>query len=150
MDFSLIVERTFNTGEILEVLLNETILDSISEDDFNIDDLQPNVFTEYWLSFEEDGEVLGCIQLKPIFKKCWDAHIHVLPIHRDKSREIGAGIISWCKENIEGLLYTTVPIYCENVICFLKDFEFKQTGIIPQAWNKNDKQHDLVILTRII
>lgn len=149
MDFSLIT-RTLNVGNILTVLCDDVIFNAISEDGFTKDDFKPNVFDEYWLEITINNKLAGVVQLKPIFKNCWDSHIHVLPGYREHSAAIGADILEWCRDNIEGTLYTTVPVSCQNVVMFLQRFDFDVSGKIPMAWTKNGKQEDLVILTRVL
>ena len=145
-------ERTLHVGEILDVLTNDIIFDSISEDGATFNDLRINVIDDYWVDLRVDGVLIGVTQFKPIFNKCYDAHIHILPKHRKlHSLNAGKALIEWCGENIGGcILYTTIPAFCKNVVNFLKVFDFNITGEIPLAWKKNGKQNDMIILTRSV
>lgn len=150
MGFSLIASRTLNVGDCLNVLLDKKIFDSISEDGATINDLRVDVFDEYWVDLKVGGLLVGVAQFKPIFNKCFDSHIHILPKYRKEySIHAGKALIEWCKEHLGGcLLLTTVPEFCPNVVSFLKAFEFEESGLLKGAWKKNGKQHNMTILTR--
>ena len=144
------VERTLDVGICLDILLNESIFNAISEDGATVEHLDIDVIKDYWLKIESDLEVIGVVQFKSMFNKCYDSHIHILPSHR-KHYSIPAGeeIIKWCEENISGsLLYTNVPAFCENVKMFLLKFGFSERGTLPNAWKKNGEMNDMTILTR--
>ena len=144
------IERTLDVGICLDVLMNENIFNSISEDGGTIEDLKVDVLNDYWLKITVDDIVIGVVQFKQMFNKCYDSHIHILPEHR-KANSLSAGdkILEWCGENINGsTLYTNVPSFCENVKLFLIKFGFVERGVIPNAWNKNGKLNDMTILTR--
>ncbi len=151
MDTSLIkAKRTLNTGLCLEVLMDSQIFDSISEDGATVNDVRVDIFDEYWVELTNGDDVIGVAQFKPMFNKCFDSHIHILPQYRrEHSLDAGSALIEWCKEHLEGcLLFTTVPEFCPNVVSFLKEFDFEETGLLKGAWKKNGKQNDMTILTR--
>jgi len=144
------VERTFDVGFILDVLSNEEILDSISEDGFNVEMFNFDVIKDTWLKIENEGVLIGVVQFKPMFTNCFDSHIHILPKFRKAySAKSGEMILKWCSENMSGsLLYTNVPDFCVNVKNFLLSFGFKEIGILEKAWTKNGIQNDMTILTK--
>ena len=145
------IKRTLDVGSILSVLRDDNIFKAICEDGFNKEDFNPNVIEEYWVEFTLNNELLGVAQFKPLFSNCFDSHIHVLPEKREHSIGIGKGLINWCNENIpNSLLYTTVPESCQNVVRFLINFDFEQTGTLKKAFTKNGKHEDLNILTRLL
>ena len=151
MDFSLIkAKRTLNTGLCLEILMDSQIFDAISEDGATVNDVRVNIFDEYWVEITNDDVVIGVAQFKPMFNKCFDAHIHILPEYRKThSLDAGSALIEWCEEHLKGcLLFTTIPEFCPNVVSFLKSFGFKESGKLKGAWKKNGKQNDMTILTR--
>ena len=145
-------ERTLHVGEILDVLTNDIIFDAISEDGATFNDLRVNVIDDYWVDLRVDGVLIGVTQFKPIFNKCYDIHMHVLPEHRKlHSLSAGKAVIDWCGDNINGcILYATVPMLCQNVVNFMKGFGFNVTGEIPLAWKKNGVQNNMIILTRSV
>ena len=146
----MMVERTLDVGACLSILTQPDIFESISEDGATFNDLKVDVIGNYWLSIV-DKVLIGVVQFKPITSHCFESHIHILKEHRKAhSYDAGEAIIKWCKENISGTLYAHTPSYCKNVIKFLEQFEFSNTGVIPKAWNKNGELHDLVTLTRVI
>ena len=144
------VKRTLDIGLILDVLTNESILDSITEDNEGINSIDIDVINDYWLSICSDKAVIGVIQFKQMFSNCFDAHIHILPEHRkEHSLNAGKKIIDWCYENIKGsLLLTYVPEFCVNVINFLNCFDFKMVGALDSAITKNGSKHDLIMLSK--
>jgi RimJ/RimL family protein N-acetyltransferase len=146
------VERTLNTGLCLEVLMNKEIYDSISEDGGDINNIKIDVIEEYWVDVYVNNKTIGVAQFKQMFNKCWDCHIHILPeFRKEYSKEAGMKLLDWCSENLKGsLLYTNVPVFCPNVIAFLKYFDFKEIGLLKGAWKKNGVQNDMMILTRSI
>lgn len=146
----MIVERTLDVGICLDVLTNKDIFDAISEDTATIEDLKVDVLQDYWLKVDVDCEVVGVVQLKRMFNKCFDCHIHILPeFRKEYSLMAGEVILGWCVGNLSGsLLYTNVPEFCPNVKSFLLKFGFTEQGILPNAWFKNGKLNDMTILTR--
>ena len=147
----MIVGRTLDIGLILDVLTNEVIFDAISEDTMTIENLNLDVIKDSWLSVKVKGTLIGCVQLRHMFNKCWDAHIHILPEHREHSREAGNKIWSWIEENLKvGLIHTNVPIFCPNVRKFLLEFKFEDAGYLKKCWLKNNELNDVWIMTRSI
>ena len=146
----MIVERTFDVKVCLDILTDSHIFDSISEDTATIENLRVDVLDDYWLKIEVDSQIIGVVQFKQMFNKCFDSHIHILKNHRRKhSIEAGRLILKWCNDNIkDSLLYTNVPCFCDNVKAFLINFGFKEQGVLPNAWRKNGEMNDMTILTR--
>ncbi len=122
----MLVERTLDVGECLEILTDSQIFDAISEDGATIEDLKVNVIKDYWLSIYVGSSLIGVVQFKRMFNKCFDSHIHILPKFR-KEHSITAGkeILKWCNDNINGsLLYTNAPEFSPNVKAYLLKFAF--------------------------
>ena len=147
---TVVCERTMDVGVILDVLLDENILDAISEDNFDIESFNFNVIHDQWLHLSDNSTTIGVVQFKQMFAQCWDAHIHILPEHRERyAKESGSLIWDWCIENLNGsLIYTNVPVFCESVKNYLLNYGFKQAGTLAKAWTKNGSQHDMWILTK--
>lgn len=141
----MLVRRTLNTGLCMNIIHNDKIFDAISED--NAPPVRVDVICDIWLEVI-DKQVIGCVQLVQKTSQAYDAHIHILPEHRDKSIEAGHKIWEWIVENLSGVIYATVPVFCRNVLDYLREFDFKVTGRIPRAWLKNNEKHDLVIMSR--
>lgn len=146
----MIVERTLDVGECLVILNDRDIFDSISEDGATFDHLKVDVLNDIWLRIGFEGQTIGVVQFKHVFKNCFESHIHILPDYRkEHSFNAGNKILEWCSEYIPGsTLYATVPEFCENVKKYLIKFDFEVTGKIPKAWTKNGKLHDMNILSR--
>jgi len=146
------VERTLDVGFILSVLTQPEILDSISEDGFKIEDFKIDVINHYWVGIYDGQTEIGVIQFRPMYKNCFDSHIHILPKYRKEySQDAGAKILEWVSNNLgESLLYTGVPAFCESVKKFLLGFQFKEVGTLENAWLKNGVQNDMFILTKRI
>ena len=146
----MIVRRTLDLGLILDILSDKEIFDSISEDGATFNDLNLDVLKHYWLEIEVNEYVIGVVQFKPMFSKCYDAHIHILPeFRREYSKEAGSKILEWCDANIpNSLIYTNVPEFCKNVIAFLESFDFEWSGKLSGAWLKNGINNDMIIYTK--
>ena len=142
--------RTLDVGVCLDVLTNPEIFNAISEDDVTFDDLKIDVINQLWCQVSVDGVTIGVAQFKPMFARCWDAHIHVLPEFRKfYAQQAGQMIWDWISGKLpKALIYTTVPVFCSNVREFLISFKFEETGYLDGAWLKNGKQNDMYILTR--
>jgi len=147
-----IVEQTYNSGLIMDVLLNESIMPYITEDGAQIDDLLPNVFKEHWLSLIADNMVIGvcCLHIKTSVSCI--AHIHILKEHRkDHSKAAGSEILKWVKDNTNyKTIVAEVPVIYKNVINFLTNFDFTETGRLNNAFTKNSELVDLIILSRSV
>ena len=102
------------------------------------------------MEFVDCGVDIGVARFKPIFSGCWDAHIHILPEHREKySKEVGIKLWEWVEKNlVSGLIYTNIPVTCPNVRDYLLSFGFEDSGKLKNAWLKNGKRHDMWIVTR--
>jgi len=148
----LIVERTLDVGEILNILIDDQIFDAISEDKATKEDLRVDVLKDTWLRVVVDDVTIGVVQFKRMFNRCYDGHIHILPTYRKEfAIESGKNIMEWLRKNMKGCtIYTNTPEYCGNVRAFLRGFEFEETGRIRRAWLKNGILNDLIIMTRFI
>jgi len=143
------VARTLDVGICLDVLTNKKIFDAISEDGADFNNLKIDVISDYWLVVYKGGDVIGVVQFKQIFNKCWDAHIHILPEYRKYSKESGNKIWEWVETYLpDSLIYTTVPVISPNVRAFLESFSFKESGRLDRAWLKNGKLNDMWIMCR--
>jgi hypothetical protein len=141
----MIVQRTLNTGLCMNIVHDDQIFEAISED--NAPSVMVDVIGDIWLEVIYENAI-GVVSLHQKTSQAYEAHIHILPEHRDKSIEAGRKIWAWIAEHLKGVIYSTVPTYCESVIIYLTKFDFKNTGTIPKAWLKNNKSHDLVIMSR--
>jgi hypothetical protein len=130
---------------MMSIIHDDDIFEAISED--NAPAVKVNVIDDIWLEVI-DNDLIGCVQLAQKTSQAYEAHIHILPKHRAKSKEAGAAIWEWISEHLAGVIYAKVPVYCENVMNYLRSFDFKVTGRIPQACLKNNEKHDLVIMAR--
>ena len=144
--------RTLDIGLILQILSDPIIFDQISEDGVLIGDITPDVINDYWVAFWAGETVIGVFQIKQIFAQMYEAHIHVLPEYRKQyTQECGAVMWNWIDETFKsGLIYTNVPLFCQNVRDFLLRFEFTEVGILKGAWRKRGAQHEMWIMTRKI
>ena len=145
-------ERTLDIQLCADVLLRPDIFATISEDGATFNSIDFDVMDNYWLKLTANGALIGIFRLKQLFNKCYEGHIHILPEYREKfSQKCGEQIIKWSQENIKGsTILTTVPAMYRNVVNFLNGFEFKENGLMPKCFLKNNKLHDLIILTRFI
>ena len=142
----MLVNRSLNTGLMLAIVHDDQIFDAISED--NANPVKVNVIDDIWLEVENDKNIIGCVQLVQKTSKSYEAHIHILPEHRDYSLQAGEQIWFWITQNLSGTIYSTVPFFCKSVISFLEKFDFQKTGKILKAWTKNKERHDLIIMSR--
>ena len=149
---NVVCRRTYDVGYCYDILTNKEIFNCISEDTATLDSLNIDVMKDYWLEIVDFGVDIGVFQLKQTFNKCWEAHIHILPEHREEyTEEAGQKIWSWVEDNLkEGLIVTNVPKLYPNVREFLLRFGFEDSGCLKNAWFKNGQQHDMWILTRSI
>ena len=151
MGINLIIERIFDVKKCLDILTDDHIFDSISEDGATFDVLNVDVINHYWLGIYERSTLIGVFLLKSIYSECYDVHIHILKEYRKYWKSAGESIIQWCKENIPGkMLHTNVPVFCKNVRYFVLSLGFKEVGVIPTVWKKNGKMNDMSIFTRLV
>lgn len=146
------VSRTLDVGLCLDILTDEDIFKVISEDTATFENLKVDVINDIWLGIYFGDEVIGCMQLKPKYNKCYESHIHILPEHR-KEHSITSGkcILEWCKKEISGsVLYTEVSSIYKNVISYLEYFEFSHIGTIKNAFFKNGIQNDIIIMSKAV
>jgi hypothetical protein len=151
VDISLIIEKIFDAKKCLDILTDDHIFDSISEDGATFEDLKVDVINHCWLGIYEGLDLIGVFLLRPLYSECFDVHIHILKEYRKYWKSAGAAIIEWCKENIPGkTLHTNVPVFCKNVRYFVLSLGFKEAGVIPVVWKKNGKMNDMSIFTRLV
>lgn len=145
------IERTYDVKVCLDVLTNEHIFDAISEEGVRFEDLVVDVINHYWLGIYEKGDLIGVLLLKKIFTECYDIHIHILKEYRKCAKKAGKAVIDWCKKNITGsTLHTNVPVIYKNVKHFVLSMGFKEAGLIPKVWKKNNEMNDMYIFTRTV
>ena len=125
--------RTLNTGYCYDILLNKDIFDCISEDGAYIKSLDVDVIKDFWLELTDEKINIGVLQLKQIYAKTWEAHIHILPKMRKKySKESGIAIWKWVEENLSGCtILVKIPSLYPNVINFVSQFDFER---LPNPW----------------
>ena len=151
MDISLIIERIFDVKKCLDILTDDHIFDSISEDGATFEDLKVDVINHYWLGIYEGMHLIGVFLLRPLYSECFDVHIHILKEYRKHWKSAGEAIIDWCKENTPNkTLHTNVPVFCKNVRYFVLSLGFKEAAVIPGVWKKNGKMNDMSIFTRLV
>ena len=147
----MIIERIFDVKKCLDILTDEHIFDSISEDGGVLEDLTVDVINHYWLGIYEKTDLIGVLLLKPVFSECYDIHIHILKEYRKYRKSAGEAIIKWCKKNIPNkTLHTNIPVIYKNVKGFVLSLDFKEVGLIPNVWKKNGKMNDMYIFTRTV
>ena len=147
----MIIERIFDVKKCLDILIDDYMFDSISEDGATFKDLEVDVINHYWLGIYKDLKLIGVLLLKPIYSQCYDIHIHIIKEYRRHSKQAGPAIIKWCKGNIPGnTLHTNVPVFCKNVRYFVLSNGFKEAGVIPKVWKKHGKMNDMSIFTRAV
>lgn len=147
----MIIERIFDVKKCLDILTDDHMFDSISEDGATFDDLKVDVINNIWLGIYKGVCLIGVFLLRPLYSECYDVHIHILKEYRKYFKSAGAVIIEWCKENIPNkTLHTNVPVFCKNVRYFVLSLGFKEAGVIPGVWKKNGKMNDMSIFTRLV
>ncbi|MES0327446.1 MAG: DUF2824 family protein [Gammaproteobacteria bacterium] len=135
----------------LDILTDDHMFDSISEEGATYDDLKVDVVNNCWLGIYEGVDLIGVFLLRQIYSECYDVHIHILKEYRKYWMSAGKAIIEWCKQNIPNkTLHTNVPVFCKNVRYFVLSLGFKEAGVIPSVWKKNGKMNDMSIFTRLV
>ncbi len=149
---SLVAERTLDVGLCLDILTDPKIFDAISEDGMTVESLKIDVINDYWIAVYFDDLLIGVMQLKQMFNKCFDAHIHILSNYRKKHTQSASKVLwDWIVKHLKGsLIYTTIPVFCPNVRDFLLNIGFEESGYLRKAWLKHGKQNDMWILTRVV
>ena len=145
------IERIFDVKKCLDILTDDHMFESISEDGATFEDLKVDVIGNYWLGIYEGDDLIGVLLLRPIYSECFDIHIHILKEHRKHGKRAGVAVINWCKENIPNkTLHTNIPVFCKNVRYFVVSLGFKEAGVIPKVWKKHGKMNDMSIFTRTV
>jgi hypothetical protein len=145
-----IIERTYNSGLIMDVLLNENIISTIAEDGATIENIQPNVFKDIWLVAINNNKVIGVCSLPAKTSSCCEVHLRVLKEHRSKHKsEVADKIEKWIVDNTPfKTVIAEIPEVFINVTSFMKSIGFTQTGVIDKCWKRNGKLIDLIILSK--
>ena len=147
----MIIERIFDVKKCLDILTDDYIFDSISEDGATFDVLKVDVINNYWLGIYEGFNLIGVFLMRPLYSECYDVHIQILKQYRKYWKSAGESIIEWCKENTPGkTLHTNIPVFCKNVRYFVLSLGFKEAGVIPKVWKKHGKMNDMSIFTRTV
>ncbi len=143
------VERTFNTGLVIECITRPDIWKVISEDTATIDNNIPDVIKDYWLKIIADDAVIGVVHMHQKWLNTLQCHIQIFKENRQFSKQAGQCIIQWIVDNTDYKnIYTEVPNIYSNVINFLKMFEFTESGVIRDCYTKDQKLTDIIILTK--
>lgn len=150
MGAGLEVKRTLDAAKCLYILNHEDILDTITEDGATINDLMPDVIKEIWLEITVDDELIGVCCIHAKYAKTCQCHIQILKEHRKENSALaGEAILKWIKENTGfKVILTEVPAIYQNVINYLKSFDFRLSGVIEKSFYKNGKLIDMVILQK--
>ena len=143
------VIRTFDVSVCLEIISNPEIWEVISEDTATIENNIPDVVNHIWLAIYNDNNLIGVCHLHQKWLNTVQAHIQILKKYRQFSLNSGKCIIKWILENTDYKnLYTEVPSIYSNVVNFLKEFDFQESGKIRDCYTKDQKLIDILILTK--
>jgi hypothetical protein len=147
---SVIVEQTYNSGMIANILLNDSMRSVTTEDGATIENILPNVFKDIWLSIVVNGCVIGvcCIEAKTSLS-CY-IHLRIIKKHRPKNKDGAAKKIEeWLINNTKyKLVVGEIPKTHTNVIDFMKKVGFIEVGTLASAWAFNGEAVDLIILSK--
>lgn len=149
MGSSITAYRTFNTDDILHVIGNPSILDTIVEDgaELNSSHIDPN--KACFIACEVNNEIAAVWIFDKKGAITLDVHAHVLPAFRKQySLEIGNAVFSeiirladWAHK------YTAeIPTIYPNVKAFAERFGFEVEGTCKECYLKNDEVVDKWIL----
>lgn len=146
----MIIERTYNSGLIMDVLLDRGIISTIAEDGATIENIQPDVFKDIWLVAIDDNKVIGVCGLPAKTSSCCEVHLRILKEHRAKHKNnIAEKIEKWIVDNTPfKTVIAEIPEVFINVTSFMKSIGFTQTGVIDKCWKRNGKLIDLIILSK--
>jgi hypothetical protein len=132
--------RTYDIALVLSILKTKGLWEHIQEDGCG-DGFIPNVVEDIHLVVQADGgAVVGCLLLKPIRAFTWEAHINIIPEHREKhALEAAETMFKWAMENIPNLkkIVSFVPEKYKNVVNFAKFVGFKEEGFITESYQKD-------------
>jgi hypothetical protein len=145
-----IVERTYNSGLIMSILINKDILSTIAEDGATIENLQPDVFKDIWLAVIDDNQVIGVCSLPAKTSSCCEVHLRILKEHRAKYKNLASEKIEkWIIDNTPfKTVIAEIPEVFINVTSFMKSIGFIESGVIEKCWKRDGKLIDLIILSK--
>ena len=137
--------RTYDTALIYNVITNEAIWKTISEDGHNPSVWSPDVFRDCWLEMSIDGETVGVFLLKALNSMMLEVHPHILPKFRG---EIGmqAGIehLRWVYDNFPNYrkIVCSVPTLYKNVKIYAMQLGYQEEGVNRLSFLKGGKIYD--------
>jgi len=150
MGLSVIVEQTYNSGMIANILLDDSIRSATAENGATIENILPNVFKDIWLSIVVDDCVIGvcCIEAKTSLS-CY-IHLRIIKKYRAENKDSAAQKIEeWIKNNTKyRLVVGEIPKTHTNVIDFMKKVGFIEVGVLHSSWMLSDEAVDLIILSK--
>lgn len=142
----MIVKQTHNPDDLKAVLSHPAIWDAITSDDGPPFEKYDFAKIDEWLCIAgyQDEEPFAAMLYHPHLDGT-KLHIHVLPEHRDKSRDFAAKALEFSKLP----LYAEIPEMYPNVIRFAEEFGFKKFITYHDRHKKNGALCDVVLLRKI-
>ena len=146
----MIIERTYNSGLIMDVLLDKDIISTIAEDGATIENIQPDVFRDIWLVAIDNNKVIGVCSLPAKTSSCCEVHLRILKEHRAKHKsEVSEKIEKWIVDNTPfKTVIAEIPEVFNNITSFMKSIGFIESGVISNCWKRNGQLMDLIILSK--
>lgn len=151
MDVSLTVERTFDRYLILSIA--STCFYDIVEDGTPEHVLEQCIdeISDCWVQISDGKQILGLVQFKPYNRSMLDVHSYLPREHRNKSEKIVKKALDWMADYAPPMyktLITNVPTCKRYAMLFVRKLGFKEIGRYKDAYNKDDKYHDMVLYQR--
>lgn len=150
MDFSLslTLNRTKNKYVIKEILSNDELWKSITDDHADKDSFDIDIESDHWLLLSTEDELVGCYKVEKRNSSHIEVHTNILPKHR-KERSIECGILlyKWILSHERIMKLTvTIPVTFSNVRDYCLHFGLCDEGLNKSSILKNGELLDQWIM----
>lgn len=139
------IDRTIDECFITDCITNPAVWDACSDDwcgDPDLFFLKMDQGT-IWVKVED----YGVFMLHAHNHVMFECHTMLLPRAHGKAVEIGKEALKWAFENTQAeRIITSVPDYNVLALRLATRVGFTQWGLNANAWKKNGKLHDLIML----
>lgn len=147
---SLLVQRTYDSEIVREIMTHPEIWDAVAEDDFTEDKFNIDCHQDCWLLVSDGKRKIGLYNLHAMNHTTLEMHIQILPNYRRKyARKSVPLFYNWVLNEAPKQykkLIANIPAIYKNVRDFAEENGFTLEGTYTKAYKKNGEIVDLWLL----